>query len=202
MRTTVDRGSPRENGAPCGAPARMKNQEKRCTVVRGRDARLTAMQLTGQPCAACSERLVIQDEGTWCGRCRTVFHKKCQPKSECPRCHQEFMDPTLLFVRSEYCPKCMTPNVQALSNCLICGADTEWDRAEDYIERMHEIHREAKKLLLVGCIELVIATTAIASFLLAAAFGGVLRFLVALAAIAFIDGLRRVVSGRSFLQFK
>src|SRR5580700_5686423 len=112
------------------------------------------MQLTGSTCAACGEKIVFQDDGTWCGDCKAPFHKQCEPASQCPACKNQFLQPDRFFVRSSYCPDCMTPNIYDEPKCRICSASTQWDTEDDYGERRREIHRAANKMIFWGMIEL------------------------------------------------
>ena len=162
------------------------------------------MQVVGFSCATCSEKILFQHEGTWCARCKSTFHKACEPSenSTCPGCRQNFQNPSAFFVRSRFCPVCMSPNEERLDKCVCCGAFTRWDTEADYQSRKAEIRAAARCIILLGILEVDCAAVL---YLICAliVFTTENWFKILLPPIVlFIDGGRRIVAGGRFLHFE
>ena len=153
------------------------------------------MQVAGFPCAICSEKILFQAEGTWCGRCKTIFHATCQKvPAICSGCKQEFVPPETLFVYSRCCPNCVRPLAEGAETCGLCGGSARFDSEAHYQLRKKEIISGAWRLVITGAAELLFGALLV--------LGGFSLFLIiAIAAIAG-DGGRRLLRGIEFLGFE
>lgn len=116
------------------------------------------MQLAGEICKTCGESIFLQTDGTWCGRCKTIFHTKCAggKGSVCPTCRQTFEWPEVAFAFSKLCPECLTPNQPSNEKCSRCHARTVWDTAAEYEAFRTHVQAVARRCLIRGTIELAV----------------------------------------------
>lgn len=161
------------------------------------------MQVCGAKCAACSNKIFYQDEGTWCGRCKTIFHRECERKiSQCPKCNQAILDPATLFVRSKRCPECLAYNETMADKCYVCGASTVWDTEADYLARKTEIRYAAKSAVIAGALEYALAGILIVFSFVVTLGGGLGRGIMVLPIGLIADGSRRIATQGKFKSFE
>ncbi len=171
------------------------------------------MQVCGIKCAVCSAVIAVQDQGTWCGRCNTVIHQQCRPSSLCPGCNESFLDPAELFVRSKYCPQCMTSNSAGRDTCVVCGGSTRWDTEDEYQARKNVVQKWGQHFVITGFVELSVALVAglivgglVFVFIIgnySTRFFGRAIVTITLCALGIAtDGVFRIRKGRAFQRFE
>lgn len=126
------------------------------------------MQTVSQPCGICKQRISLQCEGTWCARCKTVFHHSCleDAKNRCSTCGYDRERPEKYFIYSKICPTCFAPNEPPRATCPHCNDETRWDTEEKYHEYKQMVHLEARRERLKGILCLSAALLLIISFIL------------------------------------
>src|SRR5262245_8995935 len=114
------------------------------------------MQLAGLPCTICYQSVAFENDATWCGACKSVFHRQCLAKQEsnCPTCKIKYDPPERHYVYSEFCPECMRPNNPPEANCKSCHTRTRWDTKADYEDFVSEMRDAARLRSLRGIVEL------------------------------------------------
>lgn len=153
------------------------------------------MQLSGKVCVVCHDKIFLQSEGTWCGRCEAGFHSDCwKENTPCPECGTLLEPPGKQFVRSSQCPECGKPSGPACDNCPNCGASTCWDTQELYQERKQRVNSYGRAQVRLGVLEFA------ASLIFLLILFGV--FSVVIAFVAMPDAVLRFRRGRRAMAFK
>jgi hypothetical protein len=126
------------------------------------------MQLAGEICSICAQKILLDIEATWCAECSTIFHRNCVANAAgiCPKCHRSYEAPERRFVYSRFCPECMRPNQPAEANCAGCGAPTRWDTTSDYERFVAHMRKTSREYRLRGLAELGFAAVCLAVFVL------------------------------------
>src|SRR4051794_41105691 len=124
------------------------------------------MQLAGEPCHLCQQRVLFASEGTWCSRCSSIFHRTCITGANdiCPACRETYAAPETTFAYSRFCPECIRPNEPAGIHCRECGARTCWDTAEEYQAFVAHMRRTSRRYQILGGLELGFAVFCLVLF--------------------------------------
>jgi hypothetical protein len=113
------------------------------------------MQLAGATCGLCQTGILLDADGTWCARCKSVLHRNCliQADSVCPKCAQTYDKPENYFKLSEYCPECMRKNEPATERCPRCHTATCWDTVAGYQAFLEHMKDSAAVARIKGLVE-------------------------------------------------
>jgi hypothetical protein len=126
------------------------------------------MQLAGEPCSLCQQKVLLDSDGTWCARCFTIFHRECivRVDSACSACHKAYEPPERQFAYSRFCPECMKPNEPVGACCVSCGARTCWDSVADYQRFVAPMRETSFWNWLRGWAEVGLALVCLGAFIL------------------------------------
>ncbi len=126
------------------------------------------MQLAGEACSVCSQKVLFDADATWCARCSTPFHRECIARAEnvCPQCRKIYDAPEGHFTYSRFCPECMKPNQPARADCAACGARTRWDTAADYEKFVAHMRDTSHRYWVRGWADLGLAVVCLGTFIL------------------------------------
>jgi hypothetical protein len=160
------------------------------------------VQLAGVTCSHCKQKVMLDNEATWCAACKTVFHKACLAKADtiCPKCGNHYDQPEAHFFLSQFCPECIQPNNPPQTRCSACGARTRWDTRAEYEAFLAHMKRTARNRLMLGLAEL--GGAAICLLALIATRGGGIRFFLPGFVLCALAAMGSLFSSRRIAQFK
>lgn len=126
------------------------------------------MQIAGEFCAICRDKVLFASDATWCARCSSVFHRKCLAKAHgiCPSCKQTYDAPEGHFAYSRFCSECFYPNDPPAANCARCGAIARWDNPAEYHKFVEHMQNTSRRYLRRGLVELGLAAACLGTFIL------------------------------------
>ena len=138
------------------------------------------MQLAGIPGPLCSQKILLESDGTWCARCETVMHRDCLTAAGnvCPRCAGAYDAPEGHFVYSKRCPECFRLNDPPRARCAGCEAGTRWDSPDAYAAFRKHMKRTSIRSALLGLLEIAIGASCLLSPVFLPPVGMVIFFLL------------------------
>lgn len=168
------------------------------------------MQLAGESCSICQQRILFDPDATWCARCSAVFHRECIARADtpCPSCRRPYEPPERRFTYSRFCPECMRPNLPTEAHCVNCGARTRWDTTGDYERFVAHMRETARWYQLRGWAELGLALVCLCMFILIfiLSSGGPILVVPGIFLLGMFilvgDGVTRLRHGRTIRHFK
>jgi len=168
------------------------------------------MQLAGEPCSICKQKILFDSDGTWCAQCSTVFHRECIDRVDtvCPSCRKAYEPPDRRFVYSRFCPECMRVNQPVEASCAACGTRTRWDTDADYERFVLHMRETSRRYRLRGWAELGFALLCLFMFILIFALSSRGPILVLPGIFLFAmfisvgDGAARLRHSRAIKHFK
>ena len=165
------------------------------------------MQLAGTHCGACTGKVTLDSDATWCARCQTAIHKTCLEGSgnTCPQCKTACEPPGSRFVYSAVCPVCEAANPGSAARCARCKASTRWDTRAAYDRFRAHLQRSASSRRLRGYCAIAAAMACVAIFAIIVARGPprlFIGFLLAGSVILVILGLSTLATARRLRRFR
>jgi len=165
------------------------------------------MQLAGSHCGACTGKVTLDSDATWCARCQTVIHKTCLEGSgnTCPQCKTAYEPPSSRFVYSAVCPVCEAANPGSAARCARCKASTRWDTRAAYDRFRAHLQRSASSRTFRGYGALAAAVACATVFAIIVTSGPprlFIGFLLAGSVVLVIHGLSTLAIARRLRRFR